>query len=40
MELFWTVCTIFCKFCMVETNVTVFGMFVNASDEVLTPEVV
>ena len=30
----------FCTFYIEETSVTVFGMFVNASDEVLTPEVV
>jgi len=40
MELSCTVCTIFCKFYIKETIVTVFGMFVLASDESLTPEVV
>jgi hypothetical protein len=35
MKLFCAVCTIyfFCKFYIEETNVALFGMFVNASDE-------
>jgi hypothetical protein len=40
MEILCTVYKIVCKFYKEETSVTVFGMFVNATDEVLTPEVV